>query len=151
MITPIDEKAARAALASARQREIEAVSVCLLWATANPAHELALGMLIEEEMPGVPYSLSHKVNPIVREYRRASSTAIDASLRPLMQRHLPEIASGLESEGFAGELLAATSAGGAVPIDGPDRQRRCSRFARAPPWPRSRRGRSLRPRPAAVT
>ena len=78
-----------------------AVSVCLLWATANPAHELALGRMIEEELPGVPYSLSHQVNPIVREYRRASSAAIDASLKPLMQRHLPEIASGLEAEGFA--------------------------------------------------
>src|SRR6202000_868230 len=33
-----------------------------------------------------------------------------------MQRHLPEIASGLQSEGFAGELLAASSAGGVVPM-----------------------------------
>jgi N-methylhydantoinase A len=116
VILPLNEEAARSALLAARKQGIEAVSVCLLWATANPAHELALAELIEEEMPGVPFSLSHRVNPIVREYRRASSTAIDASLRPLMQRHLPEIASGLESEGFAGELLAATSVGGAVPM-----------------------------------
>jgi N-methylhydantoinase A len=114
--TPLDEDAARAQLAKARALEVEAVSVCLLWATANPAHELALGELIERELPDVPYSLSHRVNPIVREYRRASSAAIDASLKPLMQRHLPEIAHGLEAEGFAGELLAATTAGGVVPM-----------------------------------
>ena len=38
--------------------------------------------------PDVPFTLSHELNPIVREYRRASSTAIDASLKPLMQDYL---------------------------------------------------------------
>lgn len=116
VVVPLDADGARAQLTRARELGVEAVAVCLLWATANPAHELALGRLIEEELPGVPYSLSHQVNPIVREYRRASSAAIDASLKPLMQRHLPEIARGLEAEGFAGELLAATTAGGVVPM-----------------------------------
>lgn len=59
--------------------------VCLLWSIANPVHELALGALIEELMPGVPYTLSHQLMPILREYRRASATAIDASLTPLIQ------------------------------------------------------------------
>ena len=36
--------------------------------------------------PGVPFTLSHQLNPILREYRRASSTCIDASLKPLMTR-----------------------------------------------------------------
>jgi N-methylhydantoinase A len=112
----LDERTARAQLAVARERGAQAISVCLLWSTANPAHELALGELIERELPGMPYSLSHQINPIVREYRRASGTSIDASLKPLMQRHLPEIAIGLQAEGFAGELLAASSAGGVVPM-----------------------------------
>ncbi len=116
VLVPLEERSARSALARARRLDVEAVSVCLLWSTANPAHELALGELIAQELPGVPYSLSHQINPIVREYRRASGTSIDASLKPLMQRHLPEIASGLEEEGFAGELLAASSAGGVVPM-----------------------------------
>ena len=65
----------------------------------------------------MPYSLSHLINPIVREYRRASGTAIDASLKPLMQSHLPEIASGSAARrASAGELLAASSAGGVVPM-----------------------------------
>jgi N-methylhydantoinase A len=116
VIVRLDEPAAVAQLARASELGVEAVSVCLLWSTANPAHELALGALIERELPGVPYSLSHQINPIVREYRRASGTAIDASLKPLMQRHLPEIADGLVAEGFTGELLAASSAGGVVPM-----------------------------------
>ena len=113
---PLDEPAAIAQLRRARELEVAAIAVCLLWSTANPAHELALGRLIDVELPGVPYSLSHQINPIVREYRRASGACIDASLKPLMQRHLPEIASGLREQGFAGELLAASSAGGVVPM-----------------------------------
>jgi N-methylhydantoinase A len=116
IVTALEEHSAVEQLAQARALGVEAVAVCLLWSTANPAHELALGALIERELPGVPYSLSHQINPIVREYRRASGTSIDASLKPLMQRHLPEIASGLAAEGFAGELLAASSAGGVVPM-----------------------------------
>jgi N-methylhydantoinase A len=116
VVRALDEAGAVAQLTRARELDAEAVSVCLLWSTANPAHELALGALIERELPGLPYSLSHQINPIVREYRRASGTAIDASLKPLMQRHLPEIAAGLSDEGFAGELLAASSAGGVVPM-----------------------------------
>jgi N-methylhydantoinase A len=116
IVKQLDESAAVAQLSRARELGAQAISVCLLWSTANPAHELALGGLIERELPGLPYSLSHQTNPIVREYRRASGTSIDASLKPLMQRHLPEIASGLQSEGFAGELLAASSAGGVVPM-----------------------------------
>ena len=117
VVAPLDEARAREQLAQARALEVGAVAVCLLWSTANPAHELALGALIEAELPDVPYSLSHQINPIVREYRRASGTAIDASLKPLMQSHLPEISSGLREQGFAGDLLAASSAGGVVPMN----------------------------------
>jgi N-methylhydantoinase A len=116
VVRAFEEHSAHEQLAQARALGVEAVAVCLLWSTANPAHELALGELLERELPGVPYSLSHQINPIVREYRRASGTSIDASLKPLMQRHLPEIASGLAADGFAGELLAASSAGGVVPM-----------------------------------
>jgi N-methylhydantoinase A len=116
VVRPLDEPGACRQLEQARALGVKAVAVCLLWSTANRDHELALGRLIDRELPGVPYSLSHQINPIVREYRRASGTSIDASLKPLMQQHLPEIERGLRVEGFAGDLLAASSAGGVVPM-----------------------------------
>jgi N-methylhydantoinase A len=95
-----------------KEREFEAVSVSLIWSIANGAHEQALGRILDEELPGVPYTLSHQLIPIVREYRRASTTAIDASLKPLMQKHLREMEDDLRAAGFKGELLIGTSAGG---------------------------------------
>ncbi len=117
VVTPLDSEAARDVVAALARRGVEAVAVSLLWSIANPAHELALGRIIEEELPGVPYTLSHQLNPVMREYRRTSCAAIDASLKPLMQRHLKEVASELRALGFAGELLAANSLGGVMPIE----------------------------------
>ncbi|MCW3024462.1 MAG: hydantoinase/oxoprolinase family protein [Conexibacter sp.] len=110
----LDEPQARSVLRSLRERGVEAVAVCFLWSIVNGSHEQAIGRLIEEILPGVPYTLSHELNPIVREYRRASSTAIDASLKPLMQAHLAEFEGDLRDAGFGGELLGATSFGGVM-------------------------------------
>lgn len=117
VVTALDEAQAERVLATVRERAFEACAVSLLWATANPVHELRLGELIEATLPGVPYTLSHALNPILREYRRASSTAIDASIKPLMQAHLRDLQSDLRAEGYAGELLVSTTIGGCLDVD----------------------------------
>ena len=117
VVTPLEREQARAALELVRERGFEAVAVCLLWAVANPAHEQALAGLIEEVLPGVPYTLSHRLIPIVREYRRASATAIDASLKPLMQAHLRDMEDDLRHAGCRGEILVSTSVGGCMHVD----------------------------------
>lgn len=113
VLLPLDEKQAVAAIDAAVATGVESIGVCLLWSILNPQHELRLSELIEERAPGVLYTLSHQLNPIIREYRRASSTVIDASLKPLMQAHLGELERDLREHGFAGTLFVATSFGGA--------------------------------------
>ena len=112
--TALDEPAVRAVLATLATRGIEAIAVCLLWSIANPAHELRVGQLIEEVLPGIPYTLSHQLNPILREYRRASSTAIDASLKPLMQQYLLTLETDLRAAGYRNDILVSTSFGGVM-------------------------------------
>ena len=110
---PLEEASVARAIEAARGLRAEAVAVCLLWSIVNPAHELRVGELLDELWPGVPYTLSHRLNPIIREYRRASSTAIDASLKPLMQEYLATMERDLRQAGFAGHLFVSTSFGGA--------------------------------------
>ena len=112
--TPLDEAAVRAILATFPRRGIEAIAVCLLWSIANPQHELRIGELIAELLPATPYTLSHQINPILREYRRASSTAIDASLKPLMQKYLSDLEDDLRAAGFRHDILVSTSFGGVM-------------------------------------
>jgi N-methylhydantoinase A len=109
----LDEASVLEAIAEARRLGAEAVAVCLVWSIVNPVHELRIGELLEQQWPNVPYTLSHRLNPIVREYRRASSTAIDASLKPLMQAYLRELERDLRTAGLTGHIFVATSFGGA--------------------------------------
>ena len=114
VVRALDEAAATDVIGQLAELQVEAVAVCLLWSIANPVHELALGKLLEQHLPGVPYTLSHALNPTLREYRRASSAAIDASLKPLMTSYLRGLEDRLRGSGFAGRLLMVTSSGGVV-------------------------------------
>jgi N-methylhydantoinase A len=91
---------------------VESVAVCLLWSTVNPVHEDRIGQLLAKHLPKVSYTLSHVLNPILREYRRASSACMDASLKPLMSRYLNGLSKRLDKSGFKGRLLMLTSKGG---------------------------------------
>jgi N-methylhydantoinase A len=117
VLQPLDEAAARKVLKHLRLLQVEAIAVSLLWSIANNQHEHRLGELISEELPGVPFTLSHEINPIIREYRRASSAAIDASLKPLVSSHLQDLLVDLKAAGFEGELMIGTSFGGKLTVE----------------------------------
>jgi len=109
---PLDEGRVLEILKELKSQEIEAIAVCLLWSIINPAHEDRVGALIDEHLPGVPYTLSHVLNPSLREYRRASSAAIDASLKPQMSAYMRNLTGRLGDAGFDGRVLIVTSQGG---------------------------------------
>lgn len=111
---PLDEAVTRTVIERLRTLEVEAVGVCLLWSIANASHEERVGELLASSLPGVPFSLSYQLNPNIREYRRASSTVIDASLKPLMRAHLQTIDRRLRELGFRGEPLMVTHMSGGV-------------------------------------
>lgn len=110
-LVPFDDEQAVLVIDAMRARKVEAVAVCLLWSIVNPAHELRMAQLLDEHMPGVPYTLSHRLNPTLREYRRASSTCIDASLKPTMASYLTTLSQRLTDGGFTGRTLVVTSQG----------------------------------------
>ena len=117
IVVPLDVAQAQRQIAQLRHGAFEAVAVCLLWSVANPAHEIRIGELLHTMLPGVPYTLSHELLPVVREYRRASAAAIDASLKPLMQVHLRDLERDLRAAGYRGEILVSTLSGGCSNID----------------------------------
>ncbi|MCC8961352.1 hydantoinase/oxoprolinase family protein [Bradyrhizobium sp. Pear76] len=114
---PFNTAQARHIAESIRDQGFEAVAISFLWSIANSDHELRFARILDEVAPNVPYTLSHQLIPIVREYRRASATAIDASLKPLMQRHLEGLQHDLREAGFNGELLVSTAAGGCSNVE----------------------------------
>ena len=113
---PLDEAATVAILKRLVELRVEAVAVCFLWSIINPKHEVTAGRLIEKHLPGVPYTLSHRINPSIREYRRAMSTCIDASLKPAMNVYLGKLEERLRAAGFGGRVLIITSQGGVMDV-----------------------------------
>jgi N-methylhydantoinase A len=114
VVTALDEDAVVSVIARLRELGVEAVGVCLLWSIVNPTHELRVGELLREHFPEAAVTLSHQLNPCLREYRRASSTCIDASLKPIMASYIGDLDGRLRSEGFSGRLLIVTSSGGVL-------------------------------------
>ena len=114
IVTPLEDRAVLAAIEELKRQDIEAVAVCFLWSITNSVHEQRVGQLLSENLPDVPYSLSHVLNPTLREYRRASATAIDASLKPLMTKYMGSLTQRLAEAGFNGRTLVLTSQGGMI-------------------------------------
>ena len=79
IVRALDQSQVRDVIGILRERKFEAVAVSFLWSIANPQHELDVGALLDELLPGTPYTLSHQLVPILREYRRASATATSPS------------------------------------------------------------------------
>lgn len=86
----------------------EAVAICLLHSYVNPAHEQQL----YEEITGAGFavSASHKILPEYREFERASTTAVNAYVAPVMSRYLTTLERGLPG----GRLRITQSAGGFI-------------------------------------
>jgi N-methylhydantoinase A len=112
VLVPLDEASVRDAAALLRREEVESVAVCLLHAYVNPAHERRIGEILAEELPDVPISLSSSVAPEFREYLRASTTVINAVIRPVVERYIERIERRLTEAGIAAKLLVMQSSGG---------------------------------------
>jgi N-methylhydantoinase A len=112
VLTPLDETPVRYAAAQLRREGVEAIAVCLLHAYINPAHERRVRDILAEEFPEAAVSLSSEVAPEIREYYRASTTVINASIRPIVGRYLGHIEARLREAGVQAELLVMQSSGG---------------------------------------
>jgi len=113
---PLNEEEVRQAIRQFKKWNVQAIAVCLLWCITNPAHELRIGEIVKEEWPEIPYTLSHQLNPVIREYRRTSSAVINASLGPLISKYVFDLDGSLKKEGYLGELSLLTSTGGVMSV-----------------------------------
>jgi N-methylhydantoinase A len=114
--TALDEAAVVAIAKQLKAQNVEACAICLLWSIINPAHERRVAEILREHNPDMAITLSCELNPSLREYRRAISSGIDASLKPLMSRYLKGLSAAMNDAGFDGRILILSSQGGMVDI-----------------------------------
>jgi N-methylhydantoinase A/oxoprolinase/acetone carboxylase beta subunit/N-methylhydantoinase B/oxoprolinase/acetone carboxylase alpha subunit len=91
-----------------------AIAINLLFSYTNSSHEQMLLDYLHNNFPDLAISLSSEVAPIWREYERASTTIIDAYLKPLTSRFLENLESILKTFNIEGELALMRSNGGQI-------------------------------------
>jgi N-methylhydantoinase A len=110
----LDESAVRAIGARLAAEGIGSVAVCFLHSYLNDAHERRTAALLHEAKADLLISLSAEVCPEFREYFRASTTVINACVRPVLARYLEGIEDRLRGKGIGAELLIMQSNGGVL-------------------------------------
>lgn len=115
VLTALDLDSVRRGAQRLKADGVEAVAICLLWATENPDHEIAAAQVVSEILPEAFVSLSHVIAPAVGEYARASTTAANAALGPIAGHYLLELERRLRELGMRAPIMMTTSAGGVVP------------------------------------
>jgi len=96
--------------------DAEAIAVCLLFAFRDPAHERAVAQELRRRCPDAHVVASHEVAPEFREYERASTTAADAYLGPVVARYLRSLGRSSSEAGLP-EPLVMRSSGGVATIE----------------------------------
>ncbi|HUH15703.1 MAG TPA: hydantoinase/oxoprolinase family protein, partial [Gaiellaceae bacterium] len=94
----------------------EAIAVCLLFSFRDPTHERAVADELRRRHPDAYVVASHESAPEFREYERASTTAADAYLGPLLGGYLRALAGRCAESGLP-EPLVMRSSGGVAPLE----------------------------------
>ena len=112
VLTPLDEEETREQIRALKSEGVESIAVCFLFSYLNPAHELRVQQLIEEEFPEAFVTASADVSPQFREFERFTTTCLNAFLGPRVRAYIGELSDRLEEAGSATELHIMTSNGG---------------------------------------
>lgn len=116
-VLPLDPDEIRQRVLDLVDQGVRGFVVCLLNAHVNPAHELLVREVIEEEYPNAylgrfPTILSHEVSRRAGEYARSMTATIDAYLHRFTADRLSSLRDELRDRGYRGELLLVHNSGG---------------------------------------
>jgi N-methylhydantoinase A len=114
---PPDEAEVEQAAGRLIEAGVEAIGVSMLWSFANPSTEQLIGAVVRRLAPDVFLTLSHEIAPIVGEYERTSTVALNARLGPVVRGYLDNLRRRLTEAGFSGQLLVAQAYGGLLPVE----------------------------------
>jgi N-methylhydantoinase A len=114
VVTPLDETGAHEVGRILKRRNVAAVAVCFMSAYMNGANERRMKAILEQEMPGVPISISSGVLPEIFEHERFSTTVVNAALSPVVVDYTTRLGERLKQEGYTRDLLLLHTGGGVM-------------------------------------
>lgn len=117
-VVPLNEDDAQRAVKRLLERDVDAISVSLLWSFVNPAHERRIGELVQEMSDDSVYvSLSSDIAPRLGEYSRGASTLINSYTGPILSSYSDSLSTRLREHGLDAPIYLMQSNGGVVPLN----------------------------------
>ncbi len=110
----VDLAQVRAAAAQLIAKGAEACAIIFINAYANPANEVAALATVTAMWPNEHVAASHQILNEIREFERASTTAINATLQPVVGNYLSRLETALAAGGFTGRFHIVQSNGGVM-------------------------------------
>lgn len=115
--TPVDLAAVRAAAQVLMGKGCESIAVIFINAFANDTNERAAAAVVREIWPNPHVSISTELLPEIREFERASTTALNAYLQPPVGSYLERLENRLNEGGSDAQILIVQSNGGVMSVD----------------------------------
>ena len=112
IVQPLDEEALKQSLTALSQRGIEALTVSLMNAYANGAHEERVRQIADGIFPGIPISISSEVVPEMYEYERTETTVVNSYIRPVVSTYIENLEAELNRRMSGMQLHILRSDGG---------------------------------------
>ena len=106
-----------------RREGVEAIAISFLWSFLNPEHERKLRDRLggngngNGHAPGWFVTASSDLAPVIREYERTATTALNAYLTPGVHGYLERMGERLRESGHRGAISVMHSAGGVSSLD----------------------------------
>jgi len=111
VVTPLAEHELPSIVEAIKASGLETVAVAFMFSFLNDTHERRVGDRLRRELPGVAVFLSSEVLPEIREFERASTTAVCAYVGPLLGRYLDMLQQAMSDMGLP-QLHVMGSSGG---------------------------------------
>ncbi len=115
--TPLDPSSIDEIVDRVEDAEVESVAISFLFAYENDEHERRLAEAFDDSDSCISISRSSVVLPEIREYERTLATALNAGLKPVMDRYIGRLEGQLEDAGLTAPLRIMQSNGGIIGAD----------------------------------
>lgn len=114
VIVALDEDEVRTEVQALIDAGVQAIAVCLLWSFREPSHEQRVAAIIREMAPQIYLTISSELAPVLGEYERTATTALNAYLGPAVQGYMTKLNGSLRDRGLKGSLRILDSGGGVI-------------------------------------
>lgn len=117
VVAPVKEAEIASIVREFQAAGVKSIAVMFLHSYKNPSNEVKTREIIQRIAPEMSVSLSHEVIALPKEFERASTTVIDAYVKPIAHDYMNNLAAKLAESGRSDSVSIMLSNGGIAPVD----------------------------------